>query len=73
MDPGLNVALDRLYNKKLGPFYLKWYRRDQWFIWFRSRLFMSYYIPRNAHLSRHVDDVRPRFKFRLGKLSVDYE
>ena len=65
--PGLNVTPNRPYNKKLGPFYLKWFRRDNWYVWFRSSLLMAY------HRTRNKKNNIPLFKLRVGKLSVDYD
>ncbi len=62
---------DRPYNKKIGPFYLKWFRRGNWYVWFHSNLLMAYHRTRNNRNS-YLDHV-PLFKLRMGKLSVDYD
>jgi hypothetical protein len=66
----LNVTPNRPYNKKIGPFYLKWFRRGCWYVWFRNSLFMACH--RTSNLSRRDSDM-PMFKLRIGRLSVDYD
>lgn len=71
MGPGLNVMPNRPYNKKIGPFQLKWYRHGCWYVWFRGSLFMAYHRTSNGRRLRNEDI--PLFKLRMGRLSVDYD
>jgi len=60
--PMLTISGDQM--KRLGPFTLKWYSRQSWFLWYRGTFLAKYYAKASSGFAR--------FKLSVGKLTVEY-